>query len=59
MTYQILTSDSPGELEGKVNAELYKGWQLQGGVSVNEDSYIDPYGNLQGGSVYAQAMTKE
>jgi len=49
MTYQILTADSPGELEGKVNAEIYKGWKLKGGVSVvpvGPKPYVmgNPYG---------------
>ena len=47
LTYQVISADTPDELEEAVNANLDHGWQLQGGIcSV-------PLGD------FMQAMTKK
>jgi hypothetical protein len=58
-TYQVITASSPGELESKVNEQIFNKWKLQGGVSVamifwsreGKDSY-----QRSTEALYAQAM---
>jgi hypothetical protein len=49
MRYTILNTNSIDKLEMLVNAYLFEGWTLQGGVSVARD---------QGSYSYVQAMVK-
>ncbi|MBL1421479.1 MAG: DUF1737 domain-containing protein [Alphaproteobacteria bacterium] len=47
LTYQVISADTPDELEEVVNANLDHGWQLQGGIC------SEPLGD------FMQAMTKK
>jgi hypothetical protein len=49
MQYKIVSANDSSKLEMLVNAYLFEGWTLQGGVSVARD---------QGSYSYVQAMVK-
>lgn len=63
MKYQLLTADTPQELEAMVNALLADGWQLYGDHSVTpiycKRIYSGGTESVSYEPVYAQAMTKE
>jgi len=39
MKYKILMSHFPSDLQKTVNAFLYEGWSLAGGIAINDGYY--------------------
>ncbi len=60
MEYKILKELTSGKLEELVNQYLSKGWKLQGGVSIAENTNIQR-GNMEEleQKIFCQAITIE